>query len=723
MVDTNDILTNGEDSPKEESKEKKELKEQENLAIGMDDQKLEKIGARVYREFREDIDSRQGWMDKVAKWRDLYFQEDTPINSPWPGSSEESVPILTEAVNQFRSRSTKVMFPGGEVVSATPTAKVSEKDIKRGERVSKHMSWQITVQDITYKKNKKRLSSLVALDGSFFTKIYRDPIKKRNIVKNIPARFLVVPYGDGPRDIEDLNRKTEIIHISTNETKKLAKRKYLTDPAEAWTRDNIEDAVRESIDDSVGLDEGTDADLRGMSLLLEWHGFLNLEDDEGIEDPYIVILDADNQKVLRIAKRWADDDEEEKNPIEMYEHYYFLENSDGFYGLGFGFMLEHLNSAINRMLRQSINAATLKNTAGGFVDAALGMETGEVRFTMGQYKKVAAHGRDLREAIISMNQYFPGADTGIISLMEQMIEHAKRLAMTTDALSGQVTKVMQPTTILALIEQGLQQFTAAQENILDAWSGELRKLYRLNSLYLDKEEYFAILDERGKPEQNMVYLEDYKQDLQIIPVADPAMATQQQKIAMAQALMQGLQAGIALQLPYTKRQVTEHFRRYYDAYGFQDMEKLLPVPEDPLERDDNPANEQFYALLPGAKVPAVHWDQDHVSHFEEHTKFMNDPEYAPRISVEGRQQMEVHIRTHVALMYAQTETDLSSLLEEEGDELMDTAQMESLNPVQQQMDPAALEQVAGQGGDAMGPTPVEQATDQSQAQLGANLGG
>ncbi len=693
--------------------------EDENLAGGMKDEELNKIAQTIMEQYREDISSRSEWIEKIARWRKLYFQEDSPINPPWPGASEESVPLLTEAVNQFRSRATRVMFPGGKVVSAIPTANVTDKDIKRAERVSKHMSWQITVQDLLYKKNMKRLTSLVALDGSFFRKIYYDPLKKRNVSKNIPARFLVVPYGDGPRDIEDLNRKTEIVHISVNDTKKLANKGYLTEAAEIWRRESIEDPVKDAIDDAVGLDDPLNTDVTGMATLLEWHGFLSLDDDEeAIEDPYIVVLDAQTEKVLRIAERWQSDDEE-KNPVEFYEHYYFLENADGFYGLGFGFILEQLNSAINRMLRVSINAATLKNSAGGFVDEALGLRGGEIRFTMGQFKKVAANGRDLREAILPMNQYFPGADQGIVTLMESMIEHAKRLAMTTDALSGQVTKVMQPTTILALIEQGLQQFTAAQENILDSWTGELGKLYRLNGLHLDEEEYFAILDESGSLKSQKVYLEDYKADLQIVPVADPAMATQQQKIAKAQALMQGLNAGLAIGVPYSPREVIEHFRRYYDAYEFKEVNKLLPVPDDPLRREDEPVKENFYALLPGGKIPAVHFDQDHAKHFEQHTEFMNDPEYAPRITMEGRQQMETHIRTHVALLYATTEAGMTEWPEgEEGN--ADTAQAESLVPKQQDLGP--LQDLAGQNGEeSLGPNPEEQATA-SQEDLGEMMG-
>jgi len=670
--------------------------EHQNLALSLPQDKLTEIGARIMEEYREDCRSRSDWLGKVARWRKLYYQTDAPTNPPWPGSSSESIPLLTEAVNQFRARGSRVMFPSQDVVDVRPTAHVTREDLDRAERVSKHMSWQITVQDEKYKKNMKQLLQMVALEGSFFRKIYRNPTLGRNVVRNVPARFLVVPYGDGPRDVEELTRKTEIVPIPRNETRKMAKRHYLIKPAELWTRSGDDDEVRDANDEAIGLEDSSNAEVSGMSRLLEWHGFLDLDGDE-IEEPYICVIDAQTEEVLRVAQRWAKDDDKDKKPLEFYEHYYFLENADGFYGLGMGFLLEKINTAMNRMLRQSIDAATLKNTVGGFVDEMLGFQKGEIQFTMGQFKKVSGNGRDLREGILPMNQYFSGADQGLVSLMTMLGDHGKRLAMTTDALTGQVDKVMQPTTILALIEQGLQQFTAAQENILDSWTGELRKLYRLNQVYLDEAEYFAVLDERGIPNQHSVFLSDYASDMQVVPNADPTMATQQQAIAKAQSSMQALQAGMALGLPYTQAQIIEHFRQYYKSFGISSLDRLLPVPEQPLSRDDNPGNENVYALMENAEIPAVHWDQDHPGHLESHLAFMADPEYGILLTPEKQAQMQAHVRNHAALAYAQSPdsgADINKIMED--DPYLPEKMQETVVQTKPQMDLSGLAALAGQ---------------------------
>ena len=724
----------------DENAQTPDFPEHQNLALTLTDADLQKIASRVREEFDEDFKSSQDWRDMVARWRKLYQQQDEPHSQPWPGSSTESIPLITEGVNQFRGRATKVMFPSTEMVSVVPTGNSTQSDVERAERVAKHMSWQLLVQDKNYKKEMKRMAQMVALEGSFFRKIYRDPTTGRNVTRNVPARFLVCPYGDGPRDIEDLTRKTEIVHISTNETRKRAARNYFTRAAQPYSRSSSiqdDDPVKDANDSATGLQEPADLTTMGMSKLLEWHGFLDLDGD-GIEEPYIVVLDAADDAVLRVSQRWQEDDPN-KEPVEHYEHYYFLENADGFYGLGMGFLLEKMNTAVNRMLRQSIDAATLKNQAGGFIDSSLAVQTGEIRWQMGKFVKVDAHGHDLRSGILAMNEYFSGVDQGLVALMDSIVNHAQRLAMTTDLLAGQVSKVLQPTTILALIEQGLQQFTAAQENILDSWTGELRKLYRLNSLYLDAEEYFTVQDERGNPKLQQVYAEDYQGDMQVIPMADPTMATQQQKIAKAQAMMQALQAGMSLQLPYRERQILEHLRRYYQAFDIKDVDSLLPVPETPLLRDDNPRNENFYAMLPGAEIPAVHWDQDHDAHWMEHTAFLQDPEFGQRLDPEGRAQMERHIKTHEAMRYAHQRTNMQELLKNvDEDKLLEHQQADTVlaKPAAMPGEGGGLEslaalagQLGGEEGTAPGALPgPESGTPEggaraSQEMLGAQMGG
>ena len=59
----------------------------------------------------------------------------------------------------------------------------------------------------------------VALHGSDFTKTYFSRTKRRTVIERVRAQDLVVPYGIGPRKIEDIERKTQVKWQSINETK------------------------------------------------------------------------------------------------------------------------------------------------------------------------------------------------------------------------------------------------------------------------------------------------------------------------------------------------------------------------------------------------------------------------------------------------------------------------------------------------------------------------
>ena len=64
-----------------------------NLAEGMDQAALDKIGALVCEELDQDEEDMAEWQVMHAEWKRLYAQQDKPINPPYDYASEESMPI------------------------------------------------------------------------------------------------------------------------------------------------------------------------------------------------------------------------------------------------------------------------------------------------------------------------------------------------------------------------------------------------------------------------------------------------------------------------------------------------------------------------------------------------------------------------------------------------------------------------------------------------------
>jgi chaperonin GroES len=162
-----------------------------------------------------------------------------------------------------------------------------------------------------------------------------------------------------------------------------------------------------------------------------------------------------------------------------------------------------------------------------------------------------------------------------------LVEAAKEITSVQDVMTGEGQANQPATTTLALIEQGHKVMTAIFKRIHRAFGQELRILRRLNRDYLDEEEYFQLNDQAPQPgpdgqaqpqQPQKIGREDYAdEDLDVIPVSDPQMASDMQKMARAQALMAFNND------PLVNQQ--EIRRRFFEAVGERDIKALMTVPQ------------------------------------------------------------------------------------------------------------------------------------------------
>ncbi len=557
--------------------------------------------------------------------------------------------MLAEACNQFHARAFTAMFPNRNIIKAIPVGKPDPAAKERAERVGMHMSWQLMVQDRTYKRNKDRLLLSLPLHGSFFTKTYWCPVRKRNIVDNVRAADLVMPYGSGPRDMEEIERKSHIILMPMNHAKKLKARGFFSDVPDPYMWDAASE-IDQTHDRIMGVQRSGRRD-ESTARIIEQHRMLDLDDDDLVE-PYIVWVDTTSKKVLRLAIRYDTDELgnplKDKEPIEYFTHYTFLENPDGAYGLGMGHLVGPPNTAVNKLIRQSIDAATLANVGNlsGFISKQLAVKKGETQIQLGKFITTESGLDDLSKGIYQFK--FPGPQPTLVQLAEVLMTRTDRLATITEAITGQTEKVMQPTTIMALIEQSLQWFSTIYERVLGAWEVELEKLYRLNGKFMDPQEYFSVLDVTGQLQQLAGAREDYREDLQIKPIADPKMSTQKQKLAKAEAeWMFVSQNPLVLQSPM---HIYNASKRYLTAIEAEAIDEVLPKPQ-PVVFQDDPVKENMGALLPMPFMPPPNPRQDHLTHLATHMNLLNDPAYASGLSEEGRRLLTEHNQAHQAMMY------------------------------------------------------------------------
>ena len=510
-----------------------------NIADSLDEQERESIAQVCMEDFRADRDSRAEWDAMHADWVAVYNQQDAPYNRPWPGSSDESLGLLTEACNSFQARAYKAFFASRMPVAAVSTRPSDPNASQRAKRVSQFLQWSLFFKDQTYKEDKAAMLLRVAVHGSDFSKTYFDPVMNRIVTRPVRAEDLFVPYHIGPINIEDVHRKSELIHLQLNEGRIRASEGYFLFPPEAMMIGQIESPIQQQNDRDNGF-RPTATQSEDMAQIIEQHRDLDLDGD-GIGEPYKVWVDVTSEKLLRIEVRYEVDESGRplngRLPIEEYTHYRFLANPDGFYGYGLGFLLGKTNIAINKLLRQFIDATTLSihGNMSGFISEALNISKGPVKIELGTLKTVSASTDDIQKGIKTLS--FPAPPPTLMQATAPLEGRAPRIGAPTDAAAGDINKVFQPTTMQTMVEQSLVMFTSVQEFLLHSWSKELNKIYRLHGIYFRGVEGFISIGLEG-PEEMVVTEQDFADDMLIMPVADPRMMTQQSRLQKAQFLFE-----------------------------------------------------------------------------------------------------------------------------------------------------------------------------------------
>lgn len=635
----------------------KNASETYNLAQDLDGDLLREIGQEVWNGFDDDEKSRTDWLGDHAFWLSLYMQKDYAENADPDRSwgATESIPILTEACDQFQSRTYKIFFPNDTFVSAIPMRKtVDDRQAleDRADRIGRHMSYQLGYQDRSYRMDKDALFLGTAVHGSFFTKTYFSQKKKRFQVDNVRPTDLVVNYTVGPVRMEDLRRKTHIIYSTVGATEELVNDGFFLEAAKPCDS-KIDDKYNLVVNETQGLTKPNSSIKRDeQAILLEQHCYLDLGD--GLYHPYIATICAASHRVLRLTIGYEAD--QQGAPLKDYEqtqyftHYKYKENPDGFYGLGLGHSIGDLNSAANIMLRQSMDAATLANDGNmsGFVSERMGLEGDEIRMVLGKLRKIPDTVADLQNSIMLMQ--FPGPNAALMQIMESIDLRAQRLGAVTEATTGATEKVIQPTTYLAQVDQALEQFSSVQMRLSNSLSEELQKIYRINQRWLPLVDYFVV---NGDPQT--ITRADYADDMLIQPVFDPKYSTQSQKVARAQAELEAtLQNPVNMGTttsPARPEVIDAAFRRYLKALDVDDIDELVP-PQPQIENFDDQRVENMFLLLPKEARPLfdVFPTQNHAQHLAIMTQL---DAFGQGLQPDQIEDIIKHKQKHIAYLYGQ----------------------------------------------------------------------
>jgi chaperonin GroES len=542
--------------------------EASNIAEFLDQDLLNTIGARVVKDFNMDKESRADWEERDEKWMKLATQVLEVKNEPFEGASNIKYPTLALAAVQFAARSYPQIVQGADVVKGKPIGADPEgQKAKKARRIGQHMSWQLLNEMEEWEDDMDGLLTALPIEGCEFKKTYFNPSLGRNVSEWIRPVDCIVNYY--ARTLEKASRITHVYKFTQNE---IVERER----SGMFLEIDYGLPIQDERDENAPTN-----DEDAPHTFYEQHRYWDLDND-GYQEPYIITVHKDTQKVARIVARWNEEGIHVNNkgeiihidPVHYFTRYIFMPSPDGgIYGQGFGSLLGPINDSINMTLNQLHDAGTMANLSGktGFIGKGLSAKSGKgggiIKLKLGEFQNVNFSGDDIRKAVWQAN--FGEPSIVLFQLLGILVTAGDKLGSITDPMVGESPGANVPaTTTLALIEQGLKVFSAIFKRIYRSLTCEYRKIFRLNRLFLPDEAYYAVLDE-----QQAIKRIDYNNsDYDVQPVADPNQVSNTQQLLKAQALL-GLM-GMGLNDDEIKR-------RYLTALQEPDIDKLMEGAQPP----------------------------------------------------------------------------------------------------------------------------------------------
>lgn len=576
------------------------------------DAELADLGSRAIDDYEDDLKERSDW-ERIAKCsleKAAQEKERAAKTFPWNEASNVNYPLITVGALQFNARSypsivkgdeaasvkvvgadrgepligpdgAPVLAVGGIPIAMTPQGPmimtpagpqplppdaqpepVWERrpgaKAKRALRVKEYLNTQLFYKIDGWESDTDLLLMQLPIVGCAFRKVWFDVVERKHCVKLVSALNLVAP-GE-TRDCKTAPRLSEVLP-----------QQY---PYE------ILEGIRSGYYRAAAFIEGESFTGKPRTII-EQHCRYDLDGD-GYPEPYVVTIDHESREVLRLVANFEMRDIKAANgrvskitPRQFYVKYSFFPHPEGkFYDLGLGHLLEQIGSVVDTIINQTIDAGTAAVAGGGFIGSGVRLQgnnrTNVIRMAPGEWKPVNVDGRTLREAMVERT--FPQPSPVLLQMLDLLLAAAQDISSVKDVLTGEAKNTGQVGTTLALIEQGLQMFTAIYKRVYRALKEEYQLLFENIGKYADEatvREYAELLDD---PEAD--FQADFNgQDMDIRPVSDPQTVTKMQQLARANFLMSTAPMAVEAQANPAVREI---LKRAYEAADITDIDDILP---------------------------------------------------------------------------------------------------------------------------------------------------
>lgn len=608
----------------------------DNLAEVLDEDALQWIAEEVLDGIEVDKESvveHRATLTAGMQYLGLKVQR---LDKPFNGSSGAVHPMLLIAAVRWTSTSRAEMLPAAGPARCEVIGDKTPEIEAKARRKQDFLNFYLTAVDEGYYDDFDRGNLILGLCGSIFRKVYRDPVTGQ------PRSRFLTPFNllvsDDAVDLQSAPRITFEDEVAQAEMSRRMwsgyyRRLELGDPMAA--------SSSRAKDTTTGIKKTTDARFASYEIV-EAQVLLDVDhpdlahldaqgEPDGLPLPWLVTIEVGTRRVLRLERDWREGD-----PLfrrrEIYSHYKF-HPGQGFYGWGLIHMMAATTDTASVLWRQAINAVTLFSFPGGLRKKGARPEDSSITVGPGQFKEIDTGGGSIQEAVMPMP--YRDVPTSWAALIESVVGMGQQLGNTTELQVGEGRQDAPVGTTVAMIEQAMRPEAATLQRCHTAQRKELRMLSRLFAEDEGATYPYVVNGQKGQ-----AMAQDFADADDIVPVSDPNIPTQVQRLARAQGKLQ-----MAMQsngLMDVKAALEDMLR----TLGCSDNEiKRLMPPHDDIKPAD-PVTE-FAHILTGQKVVAG-LQQSHQAHLMAHIGQLQIPGLPPQIT----QQLMAHCGEHLAMLYA-----------------------------------------------------------------------
>jgi hypothetical protein len=607
-----------------------------NLAESMSPSEMGEIAMRYIDLLENDKEAR--------KERDKKYEEglkrtgmgnDAPGGATFAGASKVVHPAMAEGCVDFAARAMKELFPPDGPVRTKILGKVDDEKTERAERKRDYMNWQITEQIEEFRDEQEQLLTQLPLGGSQYFKIWYDDNKKRPCVEFLPIDRVILPFA--ATNFYTAQRAADVNEITQWEFKRRVKSGMYRDIDFIRATEEVEPTAAQKANQKIEGKKWQDND-DGLRKVYHIYTWLELEDDKfakGDSAPYILMIDELSTEVVGLYRNWEEQDET-MTKLDWIVEFKFIPWR-GVYAIGLPHLIGGISAALTGSLRALLDSAHINNAATmlKLKGAKMSGQSQQVDVTQVAEIEAAPGVDDIRK--IAMPMPFNPPSPVLFQLLGFLDTAAKGVVSTAEEKIADANSNMPVGTTQALIEQGAVVFSAIHARLHDSQARVLKILGRLNRWHLDEQSKGEVVADLEISRQ------DFATNTDVVPVSDPHIFSETQRMAQMQAVMQLMQGNPDV---FNKKKVIERFLKQLKVPAINELMIDVPAPEMRTIADENAAmsiGQPSYAYI----------QQDHIAHIQGHLQFANDPAYGsnPFFAPQFTPHAIEHIKQHMTLWY------------------------------------------------------------------------